>query len=163
MNDKTKLTIAAVVIAVIIGVASYTHTVREDARVAGLIFGNTILDIHESLKAAQDDLAFNTREWKSGSTDDEAILEYFDEHNTRMDNVIARYDTLAAPPGFDATVTLMRLSAQSQQQSDAEFAMWIRNGDESHKLRSDQLLQDAFEYESEGLAAFNAAKLGRTR
>lgn len=160
MNDKTKLTIAIIVIAIVIGAASYTHSVREDTRIAGLMFGNSILDIQKSLKASQDSLALHTRSYDSGVLDHNAILEYYEVHLDTMDATIARYDSLVTPPGFGAAVRLFQLSAESQKQSDSEFGLWIMNRDESNKLRSDELLQDAFEYESEGLAAFNAAKLG---
>lgn len=162
MNYRTKLILACIGVATIIIVASYSNNVREETRVAGLMFGNSILDIHESLKAAQEDLALRTRAWESGNMDNESILEYYDGHLERMDSILARYDSLSAPPGFDSAVILFRLSADAQRQSDSEFAMWIKNGEKSHELRSHELLQDAFEYESEGLSAFNAAKLGRT-
>ncbi len=160
MNYKAKLAIAAIAIGAVVVAASYNHTVREETRVAGLMFGNTILDIHESLKAAQDALALKTRTWETGGIGDGEMLGHYDGHLERMDSIIARYDSLDPPPGFEAAVKLLVLSAESQRQSDEQYALWIMNRDDSYKLRSDELLQDAFEYESEGLAAFSAAKLG---
>lgn len=162
MNDRIKLIIAATVIAVIIGAASYTHIVREETRVTGLMFGNSILDIQDALKVAQDNLALRTHAWESENMTDGALLEYYDEHYVRMDEIIARYDALDVPPGFGPAVTLFKISAESQQKSNDEFALWIKTGDPSNQSRSDELLQDAFEYESEGIAAFNDAKRAKT-
>ena len=160
MNDKTKLVIAVIIIAIIIGAASYNHTLQQERKAAGHLFGELVIDIQETLVIMQNSLVLQTHSWESGDISNTGILAYYDEHVMRMDTVIARYDSLVVPLGFDGAVALLKLSAQSQRDSDAEFALWLRSGNIENKLRSDELLQDSFEYESEGLAAFAAAKLG---
>ena len=161
MNDTQKIIIAAGVIAVIVVAAAYTHHTREQVRVAGLMFGNSLLNTQDDLKAAQDALALRTRAWSAGNMTDAAMLEYYDMHLDRMDGIVARYSSLDAPQGFDAAVRLFELSAVSQRDSDVAHAEWVRLRDESSRSRSDALLQDAFEYESEALSAFADAQRGR--
>lgn len=161
MDGRTKLIIAAAAIGALIAAATYSHYSRQDTLAAGLAFGNSILDIQDDLKAAQNGLALRLNAWEQGGIGDDDLLEYYPGHLERLDSVIARYDRLEPPPGFGAAVSLFKLSAESQRQSDAEFEAWVRGGDPAAKSRSGKLLQDAFEYESEALAAFNDAKRGR--
>lgn len=147
---------AAIVIA-----AAYTHDTRERARVSGMMFGNSLLDAQDNLKAAQASLAAQVRSWEAGNTTDAELLAYYGGHLGRMDAMVARYGSLEPPPGFGAAVRLFELSASSQRDADAAHAEWVRTGDEGSLSRSGVLLQDAFEYESEALSAYADAQRGR--
>ena len=160
MNDAQKIAIAAAIVGALVVAAAYTHHTREQVRVAGMMFGNSLLDTQDDLKAAQDALALRTRAWGAGNMTDAELLAYYADHLGRMDSIIARYSALDAPPGFGAAVRLFELSAESQRQSDAAHAEWVGSGDEASRLRSDALLQDSFEYEAEALSAFADAQRG---
>ena len=69
-------------------------------------------------------------------------------------------DELEPPEIFEGSVRLLKLSSQSQLESDSEYVQWIRDGDDSARARSDALLQDALEYELLGLVEFYSAKTG---
>ena len=75
-----------------------------------------------------------------------------------MNNIISKYADLQIPDTFSGAVKLFKLSTESQLESDIHLINWIVTGDESEKIRSDELLQQAFEYELAGLTSFNDAK-----
>jgi len=81
-------------------------------------------------------------------------------HISKIEELILRYDDLEPPYAFTSSVDFFKLSTQSQLEADKETIQWIKNNDELAKIRSDSLLQDAFEFELAALAKFNAAKAG---
>ena len=72
----------------------------------------------------------------------------------------AKYADLQIPDTFSGAVKLLKLSTESQLESDIHLINWIEFGDESEKIRSDELLQQSFEYELAALTSFNEAKKG---
>ena len=61
---------------------------------------------------------------------------------------------------FKSSVELLKLSSETQLESDSHFIEWIKTGDESVKTRSDIQIQEALEYEMLGLVEFYSAKTG---
>jgi len=57
-------------------------------------------------------------------------------------------------------VELLKISSETQLESDSQFIEWIKTGDESAKVRSDTQFQQALEYEMSGLVEFYSAKTG---
>ena len=57
-------------------------------------------------------------------------------------------------------MALLKLSSETQLESDMQFIEWITTGDESAKIRSDTQIQEAYEFQNLGLAEFQAAKAG---
>ena len=161
MNDRQKVMVAAAAVAAVVVAAAYTHHAREQVRVSGMMFGNSLLDAQDNLKAAQSSLAAQVRSWEAGNATSADLLAYYEGHLGRMDAMVARYGALDPPPGFGAAVRLFELSAASQRDADAAHAEWVRTGDEASRSRSGALLQDAFEYESEALSAYADAQRGR--
>lgn len=153
--------VAAAAVAAVVVAAAYTHHEREQARVSGMMFGNLLLDAQDDLRAAQFSLASHVRSWEAGETTREDLLGHYAGHLDRMDAIVGRYAALEPPPGFGAAVRLFELSAASQREADAAHAEWVRTGDAQSRARSGELLQDAFEYESEALSAYADAQRGR--
>ena len=77
-----------------------------------------------------------------------------------LENVISKYDELTPPELFKSSVELLKISTETQLESDTEFIKWINTGDESAKVRSDTLIQETLEYEMQGLVEFYSAKTG---
>ena len=75
-----------------------------------------------------------------------------------MNDIISKYDTLQIPDAFSGAVKLFKLSTESQLESDIHLINWIEFDDESEKIRSNELLQQSFEYELGGLTLYNDAK-----
>ena len=96
--------------------------------------------------------------WKEESVTKDQILEFADIHVLRMENIIAKYTDLQMPDVFSSSVKLFKLSTETQLESDQHLINWIKNDDQSEKIRADELLQASFEYEMAALALFEKAK-----
>ena len=96
--------------------------------------------------------------WKEESVTKDQILEFGDIHVLRMENIIAKYTDLQMPDVFSGSVKLFKLSTETQLESDQHLIDWIKNDDQSEKIRADELLQASFEYEMAALALFEKAK-----
>ena len=96
--------------------------------------------------------------WKEGDITKEELLEFYEEHLTKFNEVISKYDQLTPPEIFESSVALLKLSSETQLESDMQFIEWIATGDESAKIRSDTQIQEAYEYQNLGLAEFQLAK-----
>jgi len=65
---------------------------------------------------------------------------------------------LKPPELFIPSVQLFRLSTQTQLESDKYLREWIQTDDNSTRSKSDELLQQSFQYEMSALQSYNTAK-----
>jgi len=79
-----------------------------------------------------------------------------------FEEIISQYDKLVPPKTFQSAVDLLKLSSQTQLDSDMQYIDWMKTGDESFKVRSDSQYQQALEYEMSGLVEYYSAKTGIT-
>ena len=161
MKKSKKQNIIIVTIAVIIigAIAGYNYSV-EQTKQKGLRFGNELQQIQEEVKQLQTEFNSKITQWEEGDLSQQELSEYSKNHIEKLQNVILKYDDLIPPKQFASSVELFKLSTQAQLDSDKEFIEWIKTSDDSHKIRSDSLLQESFEYEMMALGEFNAAKSG---
>ena len=96
--------------------------------------------------------------WKEGTLSKDEILEYSDVHLLRMNDIIMKYADLQMPDVFSGSVKLFKLSTETQLESDQYLISWMKNDDQSEKIRADELLQASFEYEMAALSSFEKAK-----
>ncbi len=159
MKQRREIIIAIVGIALIGIVISYFYS-ADLTKNQGLRFGNDLKSIQDELKTQQTQFSskYTTLNEKSIST--EGFLEFSNTHIKKMDELILRYDKLSPPESFASSVELLKLSTISQLESDKELIEWIKTGDESAIIRSESLLQEAFDYEIAGLTEYNSAKEG---
>ena len=148
--------IGAVLISMVIG---YNYS-ADQTKIKGFNFGNTLQVIQEDLKKIETDFQSEITIFQEGESSLEEFLEYSNMHISKIEELILRYDDLEPPYAFTSSVDFFKLSTQSQLEADKETIQWIKNNDELAKIRSDSLLQDAFEFELAALAKFNAAKAG---
>ena len=153
------IAIALVAAAVVVAVISYNYSV-EQTKQRGLEFGIKLQGIQEDVKAMQTEFYSEKTKWEEGDLGREELVEFYDAHIERFEDTILRYDELEPPEIFEGSVRLLKLSSQSQLESDSEYVRWITDGDDSARARSDALLQDALEYELLGLVEFYSAKTG---
>ena len=144
--------------AIIIGASIYYFYSAEQAQIRGFAFGNNIQAIQDELKEEQSDFYSKVSMWKEKSITKDQILEFADNHILRMKNIIAKYTDLQMPDAFSGSVKLFKLSTEAQLDSDQYLIKWIRNDEQSEKIRADELLQASFEYEMAALASFEKAK-----
>jgi len=148
--------IGAVLISMVIG---YNYS-ADQTKIKGFNFGNNLQVIQEDLKKIETDFESEITIFQEGETSLEEFLEYSEMHISKIEELILRYDNLEPPFAFTSSVDFFKLSTQSQLEADKETILWIKNNDDNAKIRSDSLLQDAFEFELAALAKFNAAKAG---
>ena len=144
--------------ALLVGASIYYFYSAEQAQIRGFNFGHDLQAIQDELKSEQNDFYSKVSMWKERSLSKDQILEYADMHILKMDNIIAKYSNLQMPDVFSGSVKLFKLSTETQLESDQYLISWIKNDDESEKIRADELLQASFEYEMAALSSFEKAK-----
>ena len=158
-SKKQNIIIASIAIIIIGAIAGYNYSV-DQTKQKGLRFGNELQQIQEEIKQLQTEFNSKIIQWKEGDLSQQELSEYSKTHVEKLQNVILKYDELIPPKQFAPSVELFKLSTQTQLDSDKEFIEWIKTKDDSHKIRSDSLIQESFEYEMTALGEFNAAKAG---
>jgi len=158
-SKKQNIIIVAIAIIIIGTIAGYNYSV-DQTKQKGLKFGNELQQIQEEVKQLQTEFNSKITQWEEEDLSQQELSEYSKNHIEKLQNVILRYDDLIPPKQFASSVELFKLSTQAQLDSDKEFIEWIKTSDDSHKIRSDSLLQESFEYEMMALGEFNAAKSG---
>jgi hypothetical protein len=158
-SKKQNIIIASVAIIIIGAIAGYNYSV-DQTKQKGFRFGNELQQIQEDVKQTQTEFNSKVIQWKEGDLSQQGLSEYSKTHVEKLQNVISKYDDLIPPKQFAPSVELFKLSTQTQLDSDKEFIEWIKTNDTSHKIRSDSLIQESFEYEMTALGEFNAVKAG---
>jgi hypothetical protein len=158
-SKKQNIIIASIAIIIIGTIVGYNYSV-DQTKQKGLKFGNELQQIQEEVKQLQTEFNSKIIQWKEGDLSQQELAEYSKTHIEKLQNMILKYDDLIPPKQFAPSVELFKLSTQTQLDSDKEFIEWIKTKDDSHKIRSDSLLQESFEYEMTALGEFNAAKVG---
>lgn len=158
-SKKQNIIIASIAIIIIGAIAGYNYSV-DQTKQKGLRFGNELQQIQEDVKQLQTEFNSKVIQWKERDLSQQELSEYSKTHIEKLQNVILKYDDLIPPKQFAPSVELFKLSTQTQLDSDKEFIEWIKTNDDSHKIRSDSLIQESFEYEMTALGEFNAAKVG---
>ncbi len=149
-----------VVVAVIItGIVSYNYS-AEQTRQKGFAFGNELEKIQTDVKDLQNQFYSEKAQWEEGSITKDELFQYYEKHVVEFEEIISKYDNLVPPEAFESAVDLLKLSSQTQLDSDKQYIEWMRTGDESFKVRSDSQYQEALEYEMIGLVEYYSAKAG---
>ena len=143
---------------ILIGITIFYFYSAEQGKIRGYNFGNDLQIIQEELKNEQLSFYSNVRMWEENSITKNEILKLSEIHIKNMNGIISKYDTLQIPDTFSGAVKIFKLSTESQLESDVHLINWIEFGDEDEKIRSNEILQQSFEYELAGLTSYNNAK-----
>ena len=158
-NKVQNIIIAAIAVLIIGGIVGYNYS-AEQTKQKGFKFGNELAQIQQDVTELQIKFYSEKTKWDEGDISKEELLEYYEEHLDKFEQVIYRYDELETPELFESAVELFKISSETQLESDVEFIKWIATGDESARIRSDSQIQEAYEYENLGLVEFQSAKKG---
>ena len=150
------LSIAIVLIGSII-VYNYSADITKQK---GLQFGNELNQIENKLSDIQGKFYSEKTKWIEGDISKIELLEFYEIHVDNFKEIILMYDELTPPELFESSVALLKISAETQLDSDLQFITWIKTGDEAAKIRSDALIQEAYEFQNLGLVEFQTAKMG---
>ena len=156
-NKIQNITIAIIVILILSVVVVYSYSV-DQTKQKGLQFGIELEQIQEEVKEIQNKFYSEKTKWEEGDISKEELLEFYEWHLDRFNEIISKYDEITPPELFRGSVELLKLSSMTQLESDAKFIEWIKTGDESSKIRSDTQFQESVEYEMLGLVEFYSAK-----
>ena len=135
----------------------FTYT-ADQAKIRGFNFGNNLQAIQDELKQVQTEFYSKKAMLDENTISKEEFVSFSDSHIQRMQEVLAKYETLSPPDSFATSVDLFKLSTQKQIESDKLLIEWIKTNDTADKVRSDLLLQESFEDEMAALASFTKAK-----
>lgn len=149
----------AFVIAIIAGILGYNYS-ADQTKQKGFVFGNELEKIQTDVKELQTQFYSKKAQWEEGSITKEELFEHYEKHVLEFEEIISQYDKLVAPEAFQSAVDLLKLSSQTQLDSDVQYIEWMKTGEESYKVRSDSQYQEALEYEMSGLVEYYSAKTG---
>ena len=144
--------------AIIIGVVIILNYNLDQAKISGQSFGDGLSQIQNDLKNETANYDEKITLYQNGSMTKQEILQISDTHITILSEILSKYNKLKPPASFAPSLELFRLSTQAQLDSDKLLKQWIQTGDNSTKIRSDQLLGQSFDYETRALDSFNKAK-----
>jgi len=150
--------IAIVAGAIIIGVVIVLNYNLDQAKISGQRFGDNLAQIQSNLKDETTNYDSKVTQYQKGEITKDDILQISDKHLAALNGILSKYNTLKPPEPFVPSLELFKFSTQSQIESDKLLKEWIQTRDNSTKIRSDQLLRRAFEYETRALDSFNKAK-----
>lgn len=148
-----------IVAAIISGIIFYNYSV-EQTRQKGFVFGNDLEKIQNEVKDLQTEFYSKKAQWEEGSITKEELYQHYEYHLKKFEEIITEYDKLSPPESFQSAVDLLKLSSETQLDSDRQYIEWMKTGDESFKIRSDSQYQQALEYEMSGLVEYYSAKTG---
>ena len=161
MKKKKIQNIAIIVIVtLIIGLIIAYNYSADQTKQKGLQFGIELDQIQQEVQELQIKFYSEKTRWEEGDITKEELLEYYEKHLDKFKEIISKYDKLTSPELFKSAVELLKLSSETQLESDSQYIEWIKTGDESTKIRSDTQFQESLEYEMLGLVEFYSAKTG---
>ena len=161
MKKKKIQNIVILIIAILIIGSIIVYNYSTDiTKQKGLQFGNELSQIENELSNIQGKFYSEKTKWNEGDISKEELIKFYKNHVDNFRQIILKYDKLTPPELFQSSVALLKISAETQLESDLQFIEWIETGDESAKIRSDALIQESYEYQNLGLVEFQTAKAG---
>jgi hypothetical protein len=157
-NPKRKMRLAIVAGAIIIGGVILLNYNLDQAKISGQSFGDSLAQIQNDLKNETANYDAKIILYQNGNITKQNMLQISDTHISFLSEILSKYNTIKPPEPFAPSLELFRLSTQAQLDSDKLLKQWIQTGDNSTKIRSDQLLGRSFDYETKALDSFNKAK-----
>jgi hypothetical protein len=158
-ETKPKLTQLAIAIGVaIVIIVIALNYYLDQTKLSGQRFGDQLAQIQTDLKNETLNFDVHLTQFKSGHVSKDQMQKIADEHIRIIQNILPRYDGLKAPDLFLPSLQLFRLSTETQIESDESLRDWIITGNNASKLKSDQLLQQSFQYEMNALQSYENAK-----
>lgn len=157
-NPKRRLQIAIVAGAIIVAIVVALSYNFDLAGLKGQKFGDDLALIQSDLKNETQNFDYQLSLYEKNQLSRSEMLNITDIHIEKMQNFLIRYDSLSPPEPFVPSLQLFRLSTQTQLESDKLLRDWVQTGDNSTRAKSDDLLQQSFQYEMNALQSFNNAK-----
>ncbi len=145
---------------VLIGIIVFYFYSADQAKIRGYAFGNEIQSLQEEIQNEQGRFISSIARWDEDTISDDEMIKIGEEHLETFNYLLKKYDELQPPDAFARSVKLLKLSLEYQIESHEYRLEWIKNGNDSEWIRSQELTQLSFEAEQAGLKSFNDAKAG---
>ena len=146
---------AAISVGIIIIALSIFFVYSSDqAKERGKAFGKAVEFVQDDLRKLTHSFDSKVSMFKQEDISKDEFLEFGEMHEQEMEKIILRYDNLQIPQPYVSAVELFKLSAETQLESDWFMIEWVRTGDVTAHVRSDQLLHQSFQYEQAALYEF---------
>jgi hypothetical protein len=157
-NPKVRMQIAIGLGIAVIAIVVLVNYYLDQTQISGQRFGDQLAQIQLDLKNETQNLDSHLTQYKAGQISKEQMLNITDIHLIAMQNILPRYDQLKAPELFAPSLELFKLSTETQIESDKTLREWIVTGDNATYSKSDQLLQQSYQYEMHALQSYESAK-----
>ena len=119
MKKKKKRNITLTVIGIVsISIVVGFDYFSEQTRIKGFQFGNELQQIQEDLETLQMEFIANEQSFKEKNITKEEFSEFSSVHFEKMNDLILRYDNLNPPSTFETSVELLKLSTETQLESE---------------------------------------------
>ena len=158
-KSKSKFPII-IIGAIIIGIVVFYFYSADQAKIRGFAFGNEIQSLQEEIQNEQGQFISSIAKWDEDTISDDEMIRIGEKHLQTFNNLLKKYDNLQPPDAFSRSVKLLKLSLEYQIESHEYRLEWIKSGNDSEWIRSQELTQLSFEAEQAGLKSFNDAKAG---
>ena len=158
-KSKSKFPIVIVGL-VIIGIIVFYFYSADQAKIRGFAFGNEIQALQEEIRNEQGQFISSIAKWNENAISNDEMIRIGEKHLGTFNGLLSKYDELQPPDAFSRSVKLLKLSLEYQIESHEYRLEWIKTGDETELIRSQELTQLSFEAEQAGLKSFNDAKAG---
>ena len=158
VNPKRRLQVAIGIGIIIVGITIFINYYLDQAKLSGQRFGDQLAQIQTDLKNETHDFDSQITLYQKGQLPKDEMLKIADSHIGMIQNILSRYDSLKPPELFAPSLQLLRLSTQTQLESDKYLREWVQTGDNSSKAKSDELLQQSFQYEMSALQSYGTLK-----
>ena len=144
----------------LIGITVFYFYSSDQAKIRGFAFGNEIQSLQEEVQNEQGQFISSIAKWDENTISNDEMIRIGEKHLETFNNLLKKYDKLQPPDAFSRSVKLLKLSLEYQIESHEYRLEWIKTGNDSEWIRSQELTQLSFEAEQAGLKSFNDAKAG---
>src|SRR5574337_2007188 len=144
----------------IVAIVILVNYYLDQTSLSGQRFGDQLAQIQSDLKNETQSFDQYLTQYKNGQISKDQMLKITDDHIIAVKNILPRYEDLKVPELFRPSLQLFILSTQTQIQSDETLRDWIITGDNATSAKSDQQLQQSFQYEMNALQSYENAKTG---
>ena len=158
-KNTSKISVVSITI-ILVGITVFYFYSADQAKIRGFEFGNEIQLLQEEIQNEQGAFISSIAKWDENTISDDEMISMGENHLETFNNLLKKYDELQPPDSFSRSVKLLKLSLEYQIESHEHRLAWIKNGDDSEWIRSQELTQLSFEAEQVGLKSFNDAKTG---
>jgi sulfur relay (sulfurtransferase) DsrC/TusE family protein len=159
-KKKTSSFLTISIALVLVGIVVFYFYSSDQAKIRGFEFGNEIQSLQEEVQTEQGQFISSIAKWNEDAISNDEMIRIGEKHLETFNNLLKKYDELQPPDAFSRSVKLLKLSLEYQIESHEYRLEWIKTGNDSEWIRSQELTQLSFEAEQAGLKSFNDAKAG---